>query len=232
QNYAEPEPAAEEPVPVSVAETLTAQLAAWDLPFSDLRLGLRHNDEPSASSPFLSRSVLSSFLCRPVVSVVSSPHFPDLVLVAYGDASKEGSRPKTKIFGLNAFCPSTIVGSNLNSSPNHLPTLLAGLAVLYNTKSPVLVPEFFLQCASLITIVVFDRSDPAKVFAGLKNGRVVMWDVSALKPTQIAVLPTLQTPSIVSKDSKANIDVICHTSAVLYLGQPMWAGSQDATLVS
>lgn len=195
-----------------VQEALCKQLASWDLayPFSELRLGLQQKEELGPdTAPFQKRSQLQKFIKRPIICIASTPEFPDVFLVAYGKID-----------------PSL-------SQPNHRVTTLAGLAVIFNTRADHLIPEFFLRCSSTIVSITFDKSNPAKVFAGLSNGRIVMWDVSDVKPTQIALLPTLTTSPIVSDEAEnKNLIVLPHSSPILYLDQPMWKKSQDATFVS
>lgn len=194
-------------------DELEKQLSSWKIgiPFSDLRKGnlpLKEKDA-SDSAPFQMKSNLRDFVKRPIVQVVSSPHFPDLLLVSYGK------------------------GSAVKRSSETSAVLLAGLAIIYNVNCDVFVPEFFLQCASPITFLAFDRSNPAKVFGGLDNGCVVLWDLSNVKPNQVAVLPMLQTSSIVSQDdASVGLEVVNHSSPILYLGQPMWKEIQDPAIVS
>lgn len=195
-----------------LSDNLQKQLKAWniDLPFSDLRLGLQQsNEHDPATEPFQLSTQLNNFLNRPVILIVPNLQFPELILVAYG---KETSiRRSSDIKGISA----------------------AGLAVIFNTKSTKLIPEFFLQCTSEITTITFDKSNPTKVFAGLKNGQVVMWDLNKVPPTKIALLPTLKTSLILSRENPSKkLDVIHHTSPILYLDQPSWDASQDSTFVS
>lgn len=195
------------------SDELKNQLSAWnvEIPFSDLRMGVPPQSaiDSTTSAPFRVKSQLRDFIKRPIVQIASSPHFLELVLVAYGKSD------------------------TLKRSGESSAVLLAGLAIVYNTKADVLVPEFFLQCASPISFVTFDKGNPAKVFAGLENGSIAMWDLANVKLSQIALLPTLQTSSIVSQDEEnSSLEVINHSSPILYLGQPMWKESQDPTLVS
>lgn len=195
-----------------ISDNLEKQLDAWDIrfSFSDLRLGLQEPKElDPATEPFQNISQLENFLTRPIVLIVSNLHFSDLVLVAYGK------------------------DTSLRRSPDVRGISTAGLAVIFNTKSKLLIPEFFLQCTSSITYITFDKSNSAKVFAGLANGQVVMWDLGKVLPTKVALLPTLQTSLIVSKEkSSKNLEIIHHTSPILYLDQPSWESSQDSTFVS
>lgn len=195
-----------------VRDNLCDQLNAWNIEFffSDLRLGLQQTKEHDPTTePFQIMSQLHNFLSRPIVQVVPNLHFLELILVVYGKMA------------------SPLRYSDVKGTSS------AGLAVIFNTKSSKLVPEFFLQCTSTITSSTFDKSNPTKVFAGLENGQVVMWDLSKVLPTKIALLPALQTSLIVSKENFSKKgDFIPHTSPILYIGQPSWVASQDSTFVS
>lgn len=197
----------------TLEKAMNQSLTAWGLevPFSSLRLGIQQEDRglALAGQPVTLKSQLRDFLVRPIVQVAPNPKFNELLVVVYGKSTP----PKR--------------------NRAHKATLLAGLAVVYNTLTPALIPEFFLQCTSAISLVVFDKSNPAKVFAGLENGSVVMWDLSSAKPTEIAILPTLKTTPIhLDETEYPNLTVMRHTKPILYIGQPMWESSQDPTIVT
>lgn len=212
-----------------VEKALEKHLDDNNLGFSDLRLGRLKINQPVSisSSPFILSSTLKDFIKREIISVCVDPCFPELVLLVYGTGTGTG----------------TVTGTGTDIGYN---TALEGLAVIYNTKSGIFVPEFFLKCCGTISVATFDKSNPTKVFAGLTNGHIVMWDLSNVKPTQIAMLPTLQSSSFISTDPSLvslappvsltslskKATIVYHNSPILYLGQPMWNDSHDPTFVT
>ncbi|OBA20980.1 hypothetical protein METBIDRAFT_170239 [Metschnikowia bicuspidata var. bicuspidata NRRL YB-4993] len=178
--------------------------------FSDLRLGLRHEEaiDRDVVAPFTVTKSVSDFISRPVVAVAATPDHPDVFLAAYGKPHKSprsGKRPLTA---------------------------LAGLAVLFNRSSDAIVPEFFLQCTSYIRTIMFDQTNPFKVFAGLENGRVVMWDLASVEPTRVAVLPTLQTSTVASSAVKSQHNFIHHISPIVLMTQLNTETAQSSGILS
>ncbi|GEQ71005.1 hypothetical protein JCM33374_g4686 [Metschnikowia sp. JCM 33374] len=178
--------------------------------FSNLRLGIKH-EKPTNSdlvAPFNVTKSVSNFINRPVIAVASTPEYPGVFLAAYG-------KPNPSL-----------------RSKKHLVTASVGLAVLFNSSSGTVVPEFFLQCTSPIQTIMFDKTNSFKVFAGLENGRVVMWDLSDVKPTQVAVLPTLQTSTVASVAVKAQHKFIHHISPILLMAQLNTESSQSSGVLT
>lgn len=188
---------AELPPSQQVEDALKDQFEQLGLRFSDLRLGLKQESAQTLDNsdvPFKEVHGISKFLERPVVAVATTKRFPNILLVAYG-------RPRAK-------------------QPRLSVLSLPGLAVIFNRDpkdSPV--PEFFLQCISPISTIIFDEADPFRVIAGLSNGRLVMWDLTSVKPTQIAILPTLQSSTLVSSAEKNHRKFIRHVSPIIFLQQ-------------
>lgn len=190
--------------------TLQEQLAEsnFNINFSDLRLGIKDKAVTvEAKAPFNSVPGLSHFLDRPITSVDTTAKFPDLLLVGYArliSAKKRSTIP------------------HLASTP--------GLAIIYNRSTEPMLPEFFLQCTSGITTARFDKTDPFRVVAGLENGRVVMWDLTSVKPTQIAVLPTLQTTSLASIAEVSRHNYIHHTAPIVLIEQPAFENHSSSII--
>lgn len=182
------------PVPeYTVESTLEEQLARSSLEtkFSGLRLGIRKHESSQLDSkePFTVNQTIS-LIDRPVTHLCTCTEFPELILVGYG--------PK----------------SSTETPIPDLVTESAGLAVVFNRNA--LVPEFFLQCTSTITSLKFSL-DPFRIIAGLENGRVVVWDLSDVQPTQIAILPTLQSTTLASAGQHSEKSYIHHTSPVVFI---------------
>lgn len=179
-----------------VEEALEDQLEQSKLgfSFSNLRLGVKDPGtvQEDTKEPFNVANGLTHFLDRPITHISTVIQFPELILVGYG-------RSKEKKLD-------DISGS-------------AGLAVIFNRNAFPMVPEFFLQCTSPITAIDFNTTDPFKIVAGLENGRVVMWDLTEVNPTQIAVLPTLQTTTLAASTNTSNHRYIHHTSPIVRIHQ-------------
>lgn len=69
-----------------------------------------------------------------------------------------------------------------------------GLAIIYQLKNDKVVPVNFLGCESSISILKFDHSSNKKVIGGLKNGRVVVWEIDDQNSDESVLLPTLMSP--------------------------------------
>lgn len=181
----------------TIENALTEQLVKSNIAFhfSDLRLGIKDvaSVESHTKEPFNTVTGLTGFLNRPITLIDTCAKFPDLVLVGYGRADV----PKR----------------------THSITESSGLAIIFNRKSDPFVPEFFLQCTSPITSLQFSQADPFKIVGGLENGRVVIWDLTNVDPTQIAVLPTLQTTTLASAGEKSKQHYIRHTTPIVSIQQ-------------
>lgn len=182
-----------------VEEALEEQLAHSNVSFkfSNLRLGVKNSAsaEVETKEPFNVVSGLSGFLDRPITCVGTVSKFPELLIVAYG---KSHAKKVDKI--------NSLTGS-------------AGLAIIFNRNAEPMVPEFFLQCTSTITAIEFNNADPYKIVAGLENGCVVMWNLTDVKPIQIAVLPTLKTTTLASSTESSKQRYIHHTSRIVSIRQ-------------
>lgn len=178
-------------------ETLQEELnkAEVGFRFSDLRLGVKDpaSVEHNEKEPFNSVPGLHGFLDRPISSVCTCAKFPNILLVAYGKSPT--ARRSDKI------------------------TDSAGLAIVFNRDSDPMVPEFFLQCTGAITTIQFSNADPFKILAGLENGRIVIWDLTDIKPSQISVLPTLQTSTLMSLGETSRQKYLHHTSPIVQIQQ-------------
>lgn len=208
------EPQEIQPTPQEiVVETLQTELEKTNMHFrfSDLRLGVKDLDaaavaEGDTKEPFSITHGISDFLDRPISGVATIAKFPNVVLVSYG-------KPKTQ------------------RKSDHI-THSQGLAIVFNTDATPMVPEFFLQCTSTITQIQFNVADPFKVIAGLENGRVVIWDLSDIKPSQISVLPTLQTTTLTSLGENTNLKYVRHTLPIVLLQQLDLANQLTSGFVS
>lgn len=190
------EPSPQEIVQNSLEDQLT--LSSLNIKFSNLRLGIKDQiGAVETKAPFNSIDGLTGFLDRPVVCLDTSPMFPELLLVGY-------SKPSV---------------TKVRAAPQAHLTSSAGLIIIYNRNMTPMVPEFFLQCTCGITTAQFDKTDLFRILAGLENGRVVMWDLTRVKPTQIAVLPTLQTTTIASITEKSQHRYIHHTAPIVLIEQ-------------
>lgn len=188
----EPEPPLKEEI---VNEALQSQLEKeLHFPFSKLRLGIKDQQEVRSvgDSPFSQIQHLANFLDRPIKSTKMTSHFPDLVLVAYGP-------PKSKL-------------SNLTNPK--------GLAIVFNTSTESVFPEFFLHSTSVITAIDFDKSDAFRIVAGMENGRLALWDLTNVKPNQLSVLPILQTSTVASFYDKIKKGFTYHANPIVLLEQP------------
>lgn len=187
----EAEPLKEEIVNVALQSQLEKEL---HFPFSKLRLGIKDQQEVRSvgDSPFSQIQHLEDFLDRPIKSIKTTFHFPDLVLVAYGP-------PKSKLSSL--------------TNPK-------GLAIVFNTSAESVFPEFFLHSTSVITAIDFDKSDAFRIVAGMENGRLALWDLTNVKPNQLSVLPVLQTSTVASFYDKSKKGFTYHASPIVLLEQP------------
>lgn len=127
----------------------------------------------SSTSPFIAEGI-SHQVTRMVNAMDTSPHFKELIVVAYG-SSNRGS-------------------STLANSP--------GLAVVYNTDT--FFPEFFLHSTVSITTIQFDKVNSNKIIGGLSDGKIVIWDLKHNSPgSGIGLLPVLTTPRFSTISLKA-----------------------------
>ncbi|KAF3988349.1 hypothetical protein FT663_02383 [Candidozyma haemuli var. vulneris] len=189
-----------------VNEALSGQLESkLNFPFSKLRLGIKDQNEirSSEDSPFIQTHSLHGFLDRPIVDIKTTPQFPDLILVAYGSS-------KTKSTDL--------------TNPK-------GLAIIFNTSTESVFPEFFLHATSTITTIVFDKTDAFRVVAGMENGRLALWDLTNFKPNQLSVLPVLQTSTVASFHDRSKKNFTFHSSPIVSIEQPD-ANSASPSVVS
>ena len=179
--------------------------------FSKLRLGGDTVDDVKMQdvAPFNEIPGVSGFFERPISSIDVCPKFPELLLVAYG-ANNHTSKDAAK--------------QNVFTS--------LGLAIVFNMTSQPPVPEFFLQCTFEITTVQFDKSNPYRVIGGLANGRIVIWDLSKVEPSKVAVLPILQTTTLASIVEKQNKLYIHHTSPIVSLLQLDLNNHESSSIVS
>lgn len=186
-----PEPLKAEVVNEALASQLEEKLR---FPFSKLRLGIREEKEIRSvgDSPFVVEQQLGGFLDRPIVSVKTTPQFPELILVAYG------------------------------ASDTKLPDLTdsKGLAIIFNTSTESIFPEFFLHCTSPIAAIAFDKTDAFRIICGMENGRLALWDLTNVKPNQLAVLPTLQSSTLASLHSQGKKKFTHHTMPIVLIKQP------------
>ncbi|KAL6015421.1 hypothetical protein ACNR9Z_003090, partial [Candidozyma auris] len=152
-----PEPSKAEVVNEALASQLEEKLR---FPFSKLRLGIREEKEIRSvgDSPFVVEQQLGGFLDRPIVSVKTTPQFPELILVAYGASDTKSP--------------------DLTDSK--------GLAIIFNTSTESIFPEFFLHCTSPIAAIAFDKTDAFRIICGMENGRLALWDLTNVKPNQLA----------------------------------------------
>lgn len=190
------EPTHQDMVEDALEEQLSRSVVAFK--FSNLRLGVKDPGtvEVNTKEPFNVVSGLTGFLDRPITSVSTIAKFPELMLVAYG--KRKAEKVDTK-------------GDTLTGSP--------GLAAIFNRNAEPMVPEFFLQCTSTIAVIEFSTADPFKILAGLDNGRVVVWNLTDVKPTQIAILPTLQTTTLAASTEASKQRYIHHTSPIVRIHQ-------------
>lgn len=189
-----PEPS--EPLKAEVVnETLLTKLESeLHFPFSKLRLGIKEEKDlrPAGDSPFTQIHLLDGFVQRPIVDIQTTSQFPDLVLVAYGPS-------ETRMPDL--------------ASPK-------GLAIIYNVASESPFPEFFLHATSTITSIVFDKTDAFRIVAGMNNGRLVLWDLTNVKPNQLSVTPSLQTSLLASYHGLSQKGIKHHTNRIVKIEQP------------
>lgn len=185
----------------TVNESLQQQLEdlGIEYPFSSLRLGRKQQEHtmPSRESPFVLQSHLPKFLNRSISCFAQSEKLPEVLAVGYSEAPLELKKKH-----------SSVAGSN-------------GLIVLFNTSVEPMLPEFFLLSTSLVTSVIFDKFDAFRVVAGTESGRLAVWDLNQAKPTDIAILPTLQSSSVLAKhEHDSNLTFLHHTSPIILLHQP------------
>lgn len=180
--------------------------------FSDLRMGPKSSGEAKieAKDPFNAVSGLSGFLNRQISSIDVCLKFPELILVAY-KANRSKQRKDLEYL--------SIVSS-------------VGLAVIFNTSAEPFVPEFFLQCTSEITTIQFEKSNPYRIIGGLKNGRVVIWDLSNVEPSKIAVFPTLQTTTLSSIVERPNTLYLHHTTSIVSILQLDVTSQESTSIIS
>lgn len=190
------EPTRQDMVEDALEEQLARSVVAFK--FSNLRLGVKDPGtvEVNTKEPFNVVSELTGFLDRPITSISTIAKFPELILVAYGNRNAEKIDTKSD----------TLTGS-------------AGLAIIFNRNAEPMVPEFFLQCTSTIAVIEFSTVDPFKIVAGLENGRVVVWNLTDVKPTQIAILPNLQTTTLAASTEASKQRYIHHTSRIVRIIQ-------------
>lgn len=198
----------------TIEETLRDELSGI-IPafrFSDLRMGLKTAGETKieAKDPFNVASGLSGFLNRQISSVDVCSKFPELILVAYKAKSSKQRRD--------------LAYANVVSS--------VGLAVIFNTSADPFVPEFFLQCTSEITTIQFEKTNPYRIIGGLKNGRVVIWDLSHIEPSKIAVFPTLQTTTLTSIVERPNKLYIHHNTPIVSILQLDVTNQESSSIIS
>lgn len=200
--------------PEKIEETLRDKLSSIvpEFRFSDLRMGRKASGETNteAKDPFNAASGLSSFLNRQIASIDVCSKFPELILVAY--KAKPLKQKKDLAF------------VNVVSS--------VGLAVVFNTSADPFVPEFFLQCTSEITTIQFEKANPHRIIAGLRNGRVVIWDLTQVEPSKIAVFPTLQTTTLSSIVEKPKKLYIHHTTPIISILQLEVSNQESSSIIS
>lgn len=80
------------------------------------------------------------------------------------------------------------------SSENKLSKESPGFAIIYNISGNKEFPEYFLKCTSPIKVIKFDIHNLNKLYGGLEDGRVVLWDLTFTKSTSTAILPHLSSP--------------------------------------
>lgn len=85
-----------------------------------------------------------------------------------------------------------------------------GLAVVFQIVSNKIIPIYFLACLSPITQIKFDDLNNRKVIGGLKNGRIVIWEITD-DSNDAFMLPTLITPTSYGNESlhRKPISSIC-----------------------
>lgn len=141
---------------------------------------------------------------RPVNALDASLHFPELIVVAYGDPLV----------------------------PNEATDITPGLAIVYNTSTDPIFPEFFLHAISTITSIVFDKSMSNRVYAGLKNGQLVMYDFSQRTSTKTGLLPSLTTPMYSLTRAMPSKSYKYHSSAIVLILQVAVEGNDLIVLSS
>lgn len=229
-----PLPSSPEPMPKEqvIHQALEKQLLS--LGYSEIRMGIKHVSAPASYSriPFNMSVSIPKFLGRSIACVATTTHHPSLILVAYGKPLQTNDKPlQTNDKALQTNDKALLTNDKARQSKEAVESL-SGLAVLFNRSTDSVTPEFFLQCTSAISKVAFDKSDPFRVVAGLENGRVVMWDLTAVAPTQVAVLPTLQTSYISSLTEKSLLNFVHHVSPIIFMKQLSTGSLQDSAIVT
>lgn len=186
----EPETAVPTPEPTNVSPevALLTELSKSNFSLSKIRLGLVEENSHLDIESTLHETRLIDSISRPATSTDITSLHPQLVLVSYGAA---------------------VTPQLLQIS------YLKGLVVVYNRGAEPMVPEFFLQCTSPVTVACFDQENPFRVYAGMENGRLAMWDLSGVKPTELFIPPTLQTSTVASMGNKLAHKLIHHTRRIL-----------------
>lgn len=96
-----------------------------------------------------------------------------------------------------------------------------GLAIIYSIRATKPFPEFFLEASTPISKIKFEPHSAAKIIGGLKDGKIVIWDITSCEPNRISILPSLKSSLLeslrASTKSASKLTFIHHTSEIVFL---------------
>lgn len=96
-----------------------------------------------------------------------------------------------------------------------------GLAIIYSIRATKPFPEFFLEASTPISKIKFEPHSAAKIIGGLKDGKIVIWDITSCEPNRISILPSLKSSLLeslrASTKSASKLIFIHHTSEIVFL---------------
>ena len=108
----------------------------------------------------------SSLKGRPVMDIHCSPHYPELILAAYGPKN-----PTHKLQDNNN-------NSNSNSSSNHSLDDAPGLVAVWSLGLPTR-PEYLFTSLSPVVTARFHSEEPHLILGGCYSGQILLWDMRA-----------------------------------------------------
>lgn len=96
-----------------------------------------------------------------------------------------------------------------------------GLAIIYSIRASKPFPEFFLEASTSVSKIKFEPHSAAKIIGGLKDGKVVIWDITSCEPNKISILPSLKSSLLASlkttTKTASKLIFIHHTSEIIFL---------------
>lgn len=153
---------------------------------------------------------------RSVIAVDIFSSTSNLVLVSY-------SPPKLK-----QSMDTSTSNADVISSP--------GLVIVYNVEGMKAFPEFYLCCNSQANIVRFDKHNSKRIFGGLQDGSIVVWDLLRKSGRNVPFVPALTTPTIIQLTSrlpyKDDVKYLPHLGCIIDLVQLVLDGNSCVLSIS